>query len=112
MKLFASVFIFIFSLSAYADEGLVPKTLNARATLKEFTSCDFPLTVPNLDLSPSPKDTKAVYQVSTHTIITDDPTDELLYHEIFHHLTARMSQRCRDEIMVEALTKIALERDL
>lgn len=96
----------------YADDGLVSKTLQARRTLQEFTTCDFPLTVPRIEISKPPKGTKAIYQVSTHTIITDDPSDEILYHEIFHHLTARMSQRCRDEIMVEALTKIALERDL
>lgn len=112
MRLFSIVAIAFISFVAFADDGLVSKTLQARTALQEFTTCDFPLTVPRLEISKPPKGTKAIYQVSTHTIITDNPTDEILYHEIFHHLTARMSQRCRDEIMVEALTKIALERDL
>lgn len=108
--IFLAVFLLIPNL-ALADK-LTPITLRAREVVSELTNCLYPLSVPYLEIAQPPRGTLAVYYPSRQTIVTDNPTDDLLYHEVFHHLTARMSQTCRDEIMVEALTILAMKGSL
>jgi hypothetical protein len=90
-----------------AVDPLLQATIRARSVLNALSECSYPLTVPNLVNLPAPNGLAAVYYPSSSTIQTDKPTDEILLHETFHHLTARMSQKCRDELMVKALTILA-----
>lgn len=111
MRLLIAALILLMPMTAKAEK-LTSVTLRAREVVSELTNCLYPLSVPYLEIAKPPDGTLAVYYPSRQTIVTDNPTDDLLYHEVFHHLTARMSQTCRDEIMVEALTILAMKGSL